>query len=129
MVVYLSMGLLSLILGTIMCRLVVMGLTWMVLGRGFWILPNVLSEVSGAMRKGCKCIGRSTRRSTPPAYDLLLAALQLATAARVVLHLSAASWVTVSSQYLLHTLMFDGKLQVMLGLMAAICMRAGARLL
>ena len=48
MVVYLSMGLLTLILGTIVGRLIVMGLTWMVLGRGFWFLPNVLSEVSGA---------------------------------------------------------------------------------
>ena len=57
------------------------------------------------------------------------ARLQLATSARLVLHLSAASWVTVSSQYLLHTLMFDGTLQVMLCLMAAICMHAGARLL
>ena len=85
------MGLLSLILGTIVGRLVVMGLTWMVLGRGFWFLPNVLSEVSEAMRKCCKRIGRSARRSSPPAFDWLLAPLQLATAALAARHVSAAS--------------------------------------
>ena len=65
MVVYLSMGLLSLILGTIMCRLVVMGLTWMVLGRGFWILPNVLSEVSGPCAKAANALG-APQGAAPP---------------------------------------------------------------
>ena len=100
MVVYLSMGLLSLILGTIVGRLVVMGLTWMTLGRGFWILPNVLSEVSGPTRKWCRCIGRSLACDLP-----------------------------ASSQHLLLAFIFNGKVLVLLCVMAAISMCAGARLL
>ena len=106
MVVYLSMGLLSLILGTIVARLVVMGLTWMTLGRGFWILPNVLSEVQGPMHNCCKCIRRFATHSSPLAHDLPASSR----------HLLLANW-------------SDGKVLVLLCLMAAICLRAGAWLL
>lgn len=45
MVVYLSMGLLITLVGAILIRGAVAGVTWMAAGRSFWLLPNVLSEV------------------------------------------------------------------------------------
>ena len=45
-VVYLSMGLLVTLMGAILLRGLVAAATWMAVGRSFWILPNVLSEVT-----------------------------------------------------------------------------------
>lgn len=45
LVVYLCMGLVSLILGTIAVRAVVAFATWLVAGRALWLLPNALSDV------------------------------------------------------------------------------------
>ena len=45
-VVYVSMGLLMTLLGAILLRGLVAAATWMAVGRSFWILPNVLSEVN-----------------------------------------------------------------------------------
>lgn len=45
-VLYASMGLLIALLGSLLVRGLVAGVTWMAAGRSFWILPNVLSEVS-----------------------------------------------------------------------------------
>jgi hypothetical protein len=45
LVVYLCMGLVSLILGTIAVRAVVAFATWLVTGRALWLLPNALSDV------------------------------------------------------------------------------------
>ncbi len=45
-VVYLSMGLLMILMGALLLRGAVAGATWMAFGRSFWLLPNVLSEVS-----------------------------------------------------------------------------------
>ena len=45
LVVYLCMGLVSLILGTIAVRAVVAFTTWLVAGRALWLLPNALSDV------------------------------------------------------------------------------------
>ncbi|KAL3154943.1 hypothetical protein ABBQ38_011473 [Trebouxia sp. C0009 RCD-2024] len=47
MVVYLSMGLLITLVGAILIRGAVAGVTWMAAGRSFWLLPNVLSEEVG----------------------------------------------------------------------------------
>ena len=44
-VVYLSMGLLVTLMGAILIRGAIAGVTWMAVGRSFWLLPNVLSEV------------------------------------------------------------------------------------
>ena len=44
-IVYLSMGILMSLLGAILARGLVAAATWMAVGRSFWILPNVLSEV------------------------------------------------------------------------------------
>lgn len=44
-VVYLSMGILLFLMGAILLRGVIAAATWMAVGRSFWILPNVLSEV------------------------------------------------------------------------------------
>ena len=44
-VVYLSMGILMFLMGAILLRGVIAAATWMAVGRSFWILPNVLSEV------------------------------------------------------------------------------------
>lgn len=44
-VLYTSMGLLMTLVGALLVRGSVAGVTWMAAGRSFWILPNVLSEV------------------------------------------------------------------------------------
>ena len=44
-VVYLSMGILMTLMGAILLRGAIAGVTWMAVGRSFWVLPNVLSEV------------------------------------------------------------------------------------
>lgn len=43
-VLYTSMGLLMTLVGALLVRGLVAGVTWMAAGRSFWILPNVLSE-------------------------------------------------------------------------------------
>ena len=48
LVVYLCMGLVSLILGTIAVRAVVAFTTWLLAGRALWLLPNALSDVRGS---------------------------------------------------------------------------------
>ena len=56
-VVYLSMGILMFLMGAILLRGVIAAATWMAVGRSFWILPNVLSEVgldSGSKPSGLK---------------------------------------------------------------------------
>ncbi len=45
-VVYLSMGILMTLMGALLLRGAIAGATWMAFGRSFWLLPNVLSEVS-----------------------------------------------------------------------------------
>ncbi len=44
-VVYMSMGILMTLMGALLLRGAVAGATWMAIGRSFWLLPNVLSEV------------------------------------------------------------------------------------
>lgn len=51
-VVYASLGLVSLLLGTILLRWVVAGATWFLAGRALWLLPNMLSEVSNTLLQG-----------------------------------------------------------------------------
>lgn len=46
-VLYLSMGLLTVIMGALVLRAAVAGGTWMATGCSFWLLPNVLSEEVG----------------------------------------------------------------------------------
>lgn len=55
-VVYLSMGVLMVLMGSLLLRGAVAGATWMAIGRSFWLLPNVLSEV----RRQCCCCAMST---------------------------------------------------------------------
>ena len=50
-VVYLSMGVLMVLMGSLLLRGAIAGATWMAIGRSFWLLPNVLSEV----RRQCCC--------------------------------------------------------------------------
>lgn len=45
-VLYTSMGLLMTLVGALLVRGLVAGVTWMAVGRSFWVLPNVLSEVT-----------------------------------------------------------------------------------
>lgn len=46
-VVYLSMGVLMVLMGSLLLRGAIAGATWMAIGRSFWLLPNVLSEEVG----------------------------------------------------------------------------------
>lgn len=46
-VVYLSMSLLGLIFGLLFVRAIVFSIAWIVLGRHFWLLPNVTSDELG----------------------------------------------------------------------------------
>ena len=53
LVVYLCMGLVSLILGTIAVRAVVAFTTWLLAGRALWLLPNALSDVRRFLIRLC----------------------------------------------------------------------------
>ena len=58
-VVYLSMGLLVTLVGALLVRGALAGVTWMAIGRSFWLLPNVLSEVYNLLTD---CIHLSVRK-------------------------------------------------------------------
>ena len=62
-VVYLSMGILVTLIGAILIRGAIAGLTWMAVGRSFWLLPNVLSEVQSDRPCSMTVFSEQTGRS------------------------------------------------------------------
>ena len=64
-VVYLSMGILVTLMGAILIRGGIAGVTWMAVGRSFWLLPNVLSEVQCDLKKRDCCYSAHSQVMLP----------------------------------------------------------------
>ena len=65
--VYISLTIVALILGTIALRGVVAFVTWLLAGRALWLLPNMLSEV----RRRLRLLGCKWRSLKPYSLDLI----------------------------------------------------------